>query len=1105
MAFYYYYQLTKDIKKAKEWKDRTYSSLQPFYQYLENTRRAFENRTVTANWEKVGGNRVRLVPTSLFYRITPITQIKLTESKNWFLVKDTQNLEKDFSSPLKIRETKSSVEISPQKLKEEKNQILIELPDEYSGYENLSVNWGYESFQLEKVGSTSSEIKEVKQKDKSFQFETSNFTLSIFGILDENELLEIDGKKIRYEIVETFDLKFLKGKNYFKDKLSWVLVTEQESTQNWKNAKIEKIVFDFHWLDNFSDFEDMSRKSISLDCTSEEKLQFLINTESNFDTIYSKNPRIQFKINNQNTEEFERYWIQLIEDENEDNDDEINSPLEYFFDDEVEIEEIINNRQIGNRFRIFRGNSTERRIVLRNQNGRFVFPQDGSQLRARRNTYQISRQIQAIRNLQERPSIFHENLLNLFEDKDKVDWKASYYEYDEVEWKILTDDSYSGVEKQREFVQKALNTPEFAIMEGPPGSGKTTVILELIYQLLRQGKRVLLCGSTHVAIDNILERIQEKELLDTILPIRIGDKNRISEQIKHFSLEEIREKYADIGEDLLLESANLVCGTTIGILQHPSIKEIKQNDSIVPEFDYLIIDESSKTTFQEFLVPALYAKKWIIVGDVKQLSPFTEPLQITTNLENMELSNQQQLSLSLQKICLLLYKLYPFQNCKFIIPLSNAEINELNRELIKRQDSLQNAKIVIISSIPKANQNSNLIVSQNQFRDTALFYHDYNLIFIEKDLVGKLIQYLPENMSFLLDESWKTSIHAFKHNSKFRNSISFKVDREILNDSYKINEEMISFFREKSWATEVGWRLNRTYEKRFVKRKQEAKDLLQEQVEKLLPKSTDIQQNIDTIRYIAFPSVLEGLVKGIKDRYVRNLTTLTSGFQRKDLTTRHVILDYQHRMHPDISSFPRERFYSEKDHSNNTSRALLDGNGMKEKRAWGHTKYKNRKIWIHVQGRVIGNSNQREAERLLQELKQFVDWAKNQSLPNNQANWEIAVLTFYRKQERELRNRLRTFCNLPRSESRFHKDNCLIKLHTVDKFQGQEADIVFLSMVQNQRDGFMDSPNRLNVAITRARYQFVILGDYDYFSQSSQIKTRSEDLAELAKNTIRIN
>ena len=75
-----------------------------------------------------------------------------------------------------------------------------------------------------------------------------------------------------------------------------------------------------------------------------------------------------------------------------------------------------------------------------------------------------------------------------------------------------------------------------------------------------------------------------------------------------------------------------------------------------------------------------------------------------------------------------------------------------------------------------------------------------------------------------------------------------------------------------------------------------------------------------------------------------------------------------------------------------------------------------------------------------------------------------------------------------------------IKLHTVDKFQGQEADVVFLSMVQTNRDGFLDNPNRLNVAITRAKFQLVIIGSFEYYSQ----KSNSEDLRALAKNTHKV-
>lgn len=52
-------------------------------------------------------------------------------------------------------------------------------------------------------------------------------------------------------------------------------------------------------------------------------------------------------------------------------------------------------------------------------------------------------------------------------------------------------------------------------------------------------------------------------------------------------------------------------------------------------------------------------------------------------------------------------------------------------------------------------------------------------------------------------------------------------------------------------------------------------------------------------------------------------------------------------------------------------------------------------------------------------------------------------------------------------------------------------------MVQNKRDGFLDSPNRLNVAVTRAKFQLVIIGSYDYFLT----KSKSNELKELAKLT----
>ena len=107
-------------------------------------------------------------------------------------------------------------------------------------------------------------------------------------------------------------------------------------------------------------------------------------------------------------------------------------------------------------------------------------------------------------------------------------------------------------------------------------------------------------------------------------------------------MDEQIEQYKEIGlseeeaVDLILRQSNLTCGTMQGILQHPRIAgETSSSGRLLrdpqPEWDVLIIDEASKTTFQQFIVPAGFAKKWVLVGDICQLSPFLEASELMTN------------------------------------------------------------------------------------------------------------------------------------------------------------------------------------------------------------------------------------------------------------------------------------------------------------------------------------------------------------------------------------------------------------------------------------------------------------------------------------------
>lgn len=254
------------------------------------------------------------------------------------------------------------------------------------------------------------------------------------------------------------------------------------------------------------------------------------------------------------------------------------------------------------------------------------------------------------------------------------------------------------------------------------------------------------------------------------------------------------------------------------------------------------------------------------------------------------------------------------------------------------------------------------------------------------------------------------------------------------------------------------------------------------------------------IENISLPSIIEGLQTGIRGRKIKDETTLTDGFDSKILKDRHTVLSFQHRMHPDISDLPRNLFYD--------NNALQDAglpSEMSKQRAWAYPRYPKRRVWINVDGQLTklgsgGRKNEPEAKELMEEIESFVKWAKQNPKPNN-SQWDVACLTFYRGQEACLKDMLQKYCSMPNSISRFKKDGVEIKLYTVDKFQGQEADVVFLSMVQVDKDGFLDSPNRLNVAITRARFQLVIFGKHDYFKNRS----RSDELQELAKQTIVFN
>lgn len=100
--------------------------------------------------------------------------------------------------------------------------------------------------------------------------------------------------------------------------------------------------------------------------------------------------------------------------------------------------------------------------------------------------------------------------------------------------------SQSGLDDaKRRAVKMALGSEDILLVEGPPGTGKTTFISELIVQTLKSNPRarILLTSQTHVALDNAVERL--RTLASSFRIVRLGDNEnvRIAASVKDLLIE----------------------------------------------------------------------------------------------------------------------------------------------------------------------------------------------------------------------------------------------------------------------------------------------------------------------------------------------------------------------------------------------------------------------------------------------------------------------------------------------------------------------------------------------------------------------------------------
>ncbi len=213
-------------------------------------------------------------------------------------------------------------------------------------------------------------------------------------------------------------------------------------------------------------------------------------------------------------------------------------------------------------------------------------------------------------------------------------------------------------ESQIQAVQLCLSAQDVAVIHGPPGTGKTTTVVELIRQAVRRGERVLACAPSNLAVDNLLQRL----IAAGEKAIRLGHPARVLPELQQHTLDLVVDAHADVAlarklireaqalrdkaarytrakplpgarqelrreasemmadarrieEQLvehLLDTTPILCATLTG-LDSQILKDRK--------FDLVVVDEAAQATEPACWIPILRAGRLILAGDHCQLPP----------------------------------------------------------------------------------------------------------------------------------------------------------------------------------------------------------------------------------------------------------------------------------------------------------------------------------------------------------------------------------------------------------------------------------------------------------------------------------------------------
>jgi serine/threonine protein kinase len=557
-------------------------------------------------------------------------------------------------------------------------------------------------------------------------------------------------------------------------------------------------------------------------------------------------------------------------------------------------------------------------------------------------------------------------------------------------------------DNKREVIQAALASRDIFLVEGPPGTGKTTFIAELILQYLERhpNERILLTSQTHIAVDNAIERVSKFK--PNLRITRVGRREaKVAESVHRYLL------------------ANRIQAWRESVYAAASkfLKDRAAQQGLNPSEIQMGLDAGLMVRSRQELLQA----------EASETESEKELLAIEAELSAKDADGN---------------------------PLADGERGKfLEDERDRTSEHLSNLRQVRKDRASVARKLSDI------FRK---HYPDY------ADLAGKSTAEIIEWQDALIGDSPAAQRFRllFELNAEWMQRFTRDEDCEeaILLDSELIAGTCIGIAN--SDAEGEGYGLCILDEASKAALPEALVPMVRSEKWVLVGDQRQLSPFMDAVTRNRGLLAEKGIDRDVVgETLLGRLTRLGMPPHAKAMLTR------QHRMTPAIGNMVSTVFYD----------GLLQSVGGQTLPRSITQVFPSPVTWITT-SRHAHRSEQRsnssyinplEARSIRKILDRLEFLQKHQSKGTAAAPIKVAILTGYSAQRTHLDSILA-------AESRPHLD---VEVHTVDAYQGREADLVILSVTRSNKtrqSGFLGERERINVALSRARFALWIVGDADF-------------------------